>query len=263
VRAPQPSLLYPLPFTVIADAMLLLFPQTDGGYLGSDFETFFSAVVTGAAGAYIGTLVEEPGIRTDLTVTPGQRVSVSGDRSLMQTPPSWGFGGFAVQERGLLSLTYLTVLADMSVQEGGDLTLQYALVSGNIDVAGGILTAQGSSLGGTITILDGGTASVTRCTLDARVRLVVTGGSLSLASMAVPASVLAEAESCLRVRELRLSAVTVPEHAEWGELTGAMTVDAGGRYAKKIDPPNFGAAGGAGAFGASSGACAVSAPGGR
>jgi hypothetical protein len=60
--------------------------QTDGGYLGADFETFFSAVTSGAAGVYVGTLLEDAGISTDLTITPGQTVSVSGDPSLPQAP---------------------------------------------------------------------------------------------------------------------------------------------------------------------------------
>eukprot|EP01045_Picozoa_sp_COSAG04_P007565 COSAG04_NODE_398_length_14962_cov_39.977461_8_plen_444_part_00 len=51
---------------------------TDGGYLGSDFQAFFSAVVSGAAGVYVGMLVEDAGISTDLVVTPGQSVAVTG-----------------------------------------------------------------------------------------------------------------------------------------------------------------------------------------
>eukprot|EP01045_Picozoa_sp_COSAG04_P012454 COSAG04_NODE_839_length_9957_cov_18.873504_6_plen_418_part_00 len=61
--------------------------QSDGGYLGSDFQAFFSAVVSGAAGVYVGMLVEDAGIGTDLVVTPGQSVSVAGDPSL--PAPAW------------------------------------------------------------------------------------------------------------------------------------------------------------------------------
>eukprot|EP01045_Picozoa_sp_COSAG04_P004850 COSAG04_NODE_216_length_19953_cov_85.343558_21_plen_506_part_00 len=61
--------------------------QSDGGYLGSDFQAFFSAVVSGAAGVYVGMLVEDAGISTDLVVTPGQSVSVVGDPSL--PAPAW------------------------------------------------------------------------------------------------------------------------------------------------------------------------------
>ena len=60
---------------------------TDGGYLGSDFQAFFSAVVSGAAGVYVGMLVEAARISTMLVVTPGQSVSVVGDPSMLA--PAW------------------------------------------------------------------------------------------------------------------------------------------------------------------------------
>jgi len=59
---------------------------TDGGYLGSDFQAFFSAVVSGAAGVYVGMLVEDAGISADLVVTPGQTVSVTG---VAAAQPAW------------------------------------------------------------------------------------------------------------------------------------------------------------------------------
>ena len=89
--------------------------QTDGGYLGSDFEAFFSAVVSGAAGVYVGVLLQDAGIETDLVVRPGQRVSLSGDASLPR-PPRWGGGGFTVQQRGSLSLRSVAVPADVLFQ---------------------------------------------------------------------------------------------------------------------------------------------------
>ena len=95
--------------------------QTDGGYLGSDFEAFFSAVVSGAAGVYVGVLLQDAGIETDLVVRPGQRVSVSGDPSLPR-PPRWGGGGFEVQQRASLSLrsvgwwTVITLLWVLQIQ---------------------------------------------------------------------------------------------------------------------------------------------------
>ena len=94
--------------------------QTDGGYLGSDFEAFFSAVVSGAAGVYVGVLLQDAGIETDLVVRPGQRVSVSGDPSLPR-PPRWGGGSFTVQQSGSLSLGSVELPAvSMS---GGELSL--------------------------------------------------------------------------------------------------------------------------------------------
>eukprot|EP01046_Picozoa_sp_COSAG06_P052883 COSAG06_NODE_8998_length_2016_cov_1.521127_1_plen_157_part_10 len=94
---------------------------SDGGYLGSDFEAFFSAVVSGAAGVYVGVLLQDAGIETDLVVRPGQRVSVSGDASLPR-PPRWGGGGFTVQQRASLSLSFVGVLGAISVS-GGELNL--------------------------------------------------------------------------------------------------------------------------------------------
>ena len=104
-------------------------PQTDGGYLGSDFETFFSAVVSGAAGIYVGMLVEDAGITTDLVVRPGQDVSVSGDRSLAEAP-LWGGGGFTVQQRGSLSLASVALGASaaLAVTGGGALSLSDMVV---------------------------------------------------------------------------------------------------------------------------------------
>ena len=213
--------------------------QTDGGYLGADFETFFSAVTSGAAGVYVGTLLEDAGISTDLTITPGQTVSVSGDPSLPQAP-SWGGGGFTVQERGSLALAGVGVAGAVSVLAGGDLTLQSSTVlSGSLSVSGG-------------------TASLSGCTLEDSVSLTTfTDSSLSLASMAVPAAVLGAAQAQLSGAgsTLRLAAVTVPELHDAGELTGTMTVGADGSRA--VDPPRFGYTGG-GVFTVSSGPCVVS-----
>ena len=72
---------------MLADVILLLSPQADGGYVGADFATFFSAVVSGAAGLYVVMLVEDAGIGIDLIVTPGQTVSVLGDPSV--SAPAW------------------------------------------------------------------------------------------------------------------------------------------------------------------------------
>ena len=105
--------------------------QTDGGYLGSDAEAFFSAVVSGAAGVYVGVLLQDAGIETDLVVRPGQRVSLSGDASLPR-PPRWGGGGFTVQQRGSLSLRSVAV-REVAVS-GGDLSLSLAQVAVPADV---------------------------------------------------------------------------------------------------------------------------------
>ena len=165
------------------------------------------------------TFGQDAGISTDLVVRLGQAVLVSGDRSLAQ-PPLWGSGGFTVQERGVLSVTYVTVQGDL-------------------------------------TVLGGATASLSGCTLDAWISPTTSGGgSLSLASMAVPAVVLGAAEAQLSGAgsTLRLAAVTLPEYPDLGALTGTLT---GLSFrSKTIDPPSFG--GPPGTFAVSSGPCAVS-----
>ena len=91
---------------------------SEGGYLGADFASFLSAVISGAAGAYIVTLTEDAGIGTDLTIRPGQDVRISADPGLAAAP-SWGSGGFTVQERGSLSLTFLAVRGAIGAEQGG------------------------------------------------------------------------------------------------------------------------------------------------
>ena len=81
----------------------------DGGYIAgaiADTQAFFSAVVSGAAGFYLATLLSDAGISTDLTIQPGQSVVVSGDQSLAAAP-AWGTGGFSVRQFGSLSLVYV------------------------------------------------------------------------------------------------------------------------------------------------------------
>ena len=79
---------------------------SEGGYLGADFASFFSAVVSGAAGSYIVTLTEDAGISTDLAIRPGQDVRIGGDR-LLRSPPSWGMGSIEISQFASLSLSYL------------------------------------------------------------------------------------------------------------------------------------------------------------
>ena len=79
---------------------------SEGGYLGIDSDSFFSAVVSGAAGSYIVTLMADAGFSTDLTIQPGQDVRISGDLGLSEAP-IWGSGGFTVAERGMLLLTHV------------------------------------------------------------------------------------------------------------------------------------------------------------
>jgi hypothetical protein len=105
---------------------------SEGGYLGADAQSFFSAVVSGAAGVYIVTLTEDAGISTDLVIEPGQDVRVSGDPGLA-IAPSWGSGGFTVQERGLLSGVALA--GRITVQGGGSVSVRGGSVDSESTVA--------------------------------------------------------------------------------------------------------------------------------
>eukprot|EP01046_Picozoa_sp_COSAG06_P047079 COSAG06_NODE_6779_length_2786_cov_31.443617_2_plen_596_part_00 len=87
------------------------------------------------------------GISTDITVTPGQTVSVSGDGAL-EWAPRWGDGGFAVQARGSLSLTYIGLdpLASVTLTSGGSLSMALILALMAVPVA--TLSAAMAELGG-------------------------------------------------------------------------------------------------------------------
>jgi hypothetical protein len=97
----------------------------DGGYLGEDWEAFFSAVNSAAPGLYALSLHADTGGATlVLSVQPGQLVTVSGLASAV-VPPTWGgTGGFRVHNRGALLLEHVTIVASVNVDSGGSLTIQ-------------------------------------------------------------------------------------------------------------------------------------------
>eukprot|EP01051_Picozoa_sp_SAG22_P012201 SAG22_NODE_1246_length_5017_cov_20.060175_2_plen_602_part_00 len=55
-----------------------------GGFLGRNVQAFVSAVISGAAGTYVLTLMEDADVGTDLTIQPGQNVIISGDAGLTE-----------------------------------------------------------------------------------------------------------------------------------------------------------------------------------
>ena len=226
-----------------------------GGYIGANFDSLFSSVVSGAAGTFMGTLTHDAGIGTDLTIQPGQAVLASGDiTSLAQQPPLWGSGGFTVQERGSLSLTYVTAEGEFTVLGGArgvaSLTLQSSVMSGSVSVTSGVLIVKDSTLSGSIVSADT-SASLSACTLGASVTLTTTSiwpstSSMSLDNMAVPSAVLTTAKRLSGVGStLRLSAITVLELPNQVALTGTMTVDddSGPSAPKTIEPPGWGVTG--------------------
>jgi hypothetical protein len=95
----------------------------DGGYLGRDTLAFVSALLSGAAGAYICTLDEDAAVRTNIPVHPGMHVRVSGDAGL-PSAPTWGTGGWEVANSGMLSIAYLQLQGGaITVAAGGSLSL--------------------------------------------------------------------------------------------------------------------------------------------
>ena len=107
-----------------------------GGYIGDDFEAFFSSVVSGAAGTYLTTLRADAGISTDLTIHAGQAVVVSRVEGLAAAP-GWGDGGISVEERGSLSLSRVAVTGSLTVHGGGSATVSGGSLAGNIGVVPG------------------------------------------------------------------------------------------------------------------------------
>ena len=171
------------------------------------------------------TLTADAGINTDVVIQPAQDVRIGGDMDLA-AKPSWGSGGFTVQDRASLVVAHVVLNSDL-------------------------------------TIVGGGSARLSACTLGATFSVTLSTGdgpvSLGLASMAVPVTILATALAQQVLSgtgsALRLSAVTVPEFPDQGALTGTATVGVGGSTA--IDPAGWGLTG-APKFLVVSGPCTVS-----
>jgi hypothetical protein len=88
-----------------------------GGFLGLNVATFVSAVISGAAGTYVLTLVEDADVSTDLTIQPGQNVQIFGKPGQALR---WGSGFFTVMERVVLSLTNLRLTHTNRIVFEGD-----------------------------------------------------------------------------------------------------------------------------------------------
>ena len=85
---------------------------SEGGYLGSDSASFFSAMVSGVAGSCIVMLTADAGIGADLVIQPGQDVRITGDPGLAAAP-SWAAADF--QSGGPLALTKVRLLPGASL----------------------------------------------------------------------------------------------------------------------------------------------------
>ena len=169
---------------------------SEGGYIGDDFDSFFSSVISGAAGTYMATLRESRDVHTDLIIQPGQVVLVSGDRSLAHDggdgdgyghgssgAPTWGSGGFTVGESASLSLSYLTLAGAISASVGAtQLSVSDCVLAG-----GGTMSLQdtpatfaGTDFGGRRISSSGGSVSVTGCSGALASLSATDGGSMSV-----------------------------------------------------------------------------------
>ena len=225
---------------------------SEGGYLGADSASFFSAVVSGAAGSYIVTLRLDAGISTDLVIRPGQDVHISGGPGLAAAP-SWGSGScndrgscrsqgsFSVQETGSLALRNIRLLAGVFTYGDAIVSMVGCVLeqSAGCTFAGGAISMQSSTVISDVSVSGGSVSLIRGCTLSASVT-TTNSGTLSLSSMVVPVVVLTATQGRLSGAgsRLRLSAVTVLEHRDWGGLTGTVAVGEDGL--STVDPPKFG-----------------------
>ena len=116
----------------------------EGGYLGSDVQSFCSAVVSGAAGSFIVTVVGDAGVDTDIVVRLGQDVFIASDPA-MAIAPIWGGGGFEVSRRAALSVRRIQIYSAIVIL-GGTVQVAECVVHSDLD--------RGMS------VRDGGTATI-------------------------------------------------------------------------------------------------------
>ena len=137
---------------------------SEGGYLGADAQSFFSAVVSGAAGSYIVTLTEDAGISTDLTIQLGQDVHISAESGLL-VAPRWGSGGFTVQQGGKLALDGIILAGAAVLDRGGTLSVNNCFAgSVGLQLPSALASTGWSGLwnSGTVTNLNGKSFTLVR-----------------------------------------------------------------------------------------------------
>ena len=122
-----------------------------GGFLGQDVAAFVSAVISGAAGMYMLTLVGDANVETDLMVQPGQHVIITGSPDSAALP-SWGSGGFAVRQDGLLSITSVALQGPIVLAQGAlSVTLSSCSIGGRVFGSSSSYTVPSATM---ITIVD-------------------------------------------------------------------------------------------------------------
>eukprot|EP01051_Picozoa_sp_SAG22_P005580 SAG22_NODE_336_length_12071_cov_10.875125_1_plen_737_part_00 len=146
-----------------------------GGYIGDDFQAFFSSVVSGAAGTYMIRLNEDAEVHTTMIIQPGQHVHIS---SIPVLSASWGDGPIDISIRAQLSLVgivtcYTTGQHRINVMTGGQFVARSTDVAHYVDIQ-----ADGRANLTDSTIMGGETAWSVRGILDARSSII--DGTLSI-----------------------------------------------------------------------------------
>ena len=157
-----------------------------GGFLGQNVQAFVSAVISGAAGAYVLTLDGDADVGTDLVIQPGQYVTISGDDGSAE-PPSWGSGGFAVGELASLSLAYLTITGAISAAVGASaLQLSQCVLLGvaTLQLHNTPSSFVATSFGGQSLSTVGGSVSVVECHGALALLSATEGASVSIVTNA-------------------------------------------------------------------------------
>lgn len=175
--------------------------QAQGGFIGADTKTFFSAVTSAAPGVFHLLLTMDAVITTALTIHPGQVVSIKGDEMLPRAP-LWATpaddscqssdDGYC-EDGGPNSVTGFPVVCALGTD---------ATDCGTIPSDAAVVVQARSSL--SLSYIQLGSANVA----------LASGGSLSFASMAVPAAILTAAMNALAGAgsTLQLADVNVPEY---------------------------------------------------
>lgn len=127
-------------------------PASEGGFLGSDVSSFVSAIVSGAAGVYVGQILEESAsVNLNLQIEPGQHVRVvSGTGAAAE----WGSGGLTLSPGAVVVLNQIIFDGSLIVEAGAQVTLD-SVQFGPF----GCLTARGNAE----VILKGGTVAPAIC----------------------------------------------------------------------------------------------------
>jgi hypothetical protein len=213
----------------------------DGGYLGNDAQLFFSAVLTGAPGVFVGKMSEDAGVYTDLTVRAGQIVTIVGD-SAVESHPRWG--SCFLGEDTCELLRHNPYVPDSHVNDG--VCHDGSPDSCRADCAYGSDAADCHTKdcsAGDLSVQQHGYLSMTRINLDGMLALnMEPGAEMSLTSMAIPTSLLVAAAAGISRQSdgtgrIQLVEVMLSDAPGRGEITGSITVEpAGGRV---FDPPGF------------------------